>query len=138
MTIKKVFYRSPHNYDLEEASNSAAVKEFGPSMTNQSHASDNDLEAILTRAGITGQMPQGIEPIGYGDFADIYDFRSAQDAVLDAQRRFNLMDAKVRARFNNDPQTFLEFAVDPENVDEMVKMGLAVKKPVPEVKPNEP
>ena len=37
------------------------------------------------------------------------------------------LPAKVRDRFKNDPGQFLEFATDPSNVDELVKMGLATK-----------
>ncbi len=36
------------------------------------------------------------------------------------------MDAKIRARFHNSPQEFLEFFADPANADEAVRLGLAV------------
>lgn len=34
---------------------------------------------------------------------------------------------EVRKRFNYDPAAFLEFADNPENLDELVAMGLATK-----------
>ena len=37
------------------------------------------------------------------------------------------MPLEVRKRFNYDPSAFLEFAENPNNLDELVSMGLATK-----------
>ena len=127
MSIVKVFYRSPHNYDLDEASDEASVKDFGPSLTVQSMAEDIDINVIMKRFGVTGKMPEGLSALSYGDFTDVVDFRSAQDAVIAARHSFESMPADVRSRFANDPQRFLEFCETPGNQEELYRLGLAIK-----------
>lgn len=39
------------------------------------------------------------------------------------------LPAKVRSRFENDPQKFLEFCSDPKNRDEAVSLGLIMSAP---------
>ena len=53
------------------------------------------------------------------------------------------LPAKARARFQNDPQQFMEFMNDEENIAEAIKLGLATKREEPEerileIKPPEP
>ncbi|QXP08056.1 MAG: internal scaffolding protein [Arizlama microvirus] len=45
-----------------------------------------------------------------------------------ANEQFANLSAHVRKRFQNDPQEFLQFTSDPENLPEMVKLGLAIKR----------
>lgn len=128
MPINKVFYRSPHNYDVELASNEASVKDFGPSLTVQSMAEDVDLNVIMRRFGVTGRMPENLVAPTYGDFSEVFDFRSAQEAIINARHCFQSLPADVRARFGNDPQMFLEFCENRDNLEELRRMGLAVKQ----------
>jgi hypothetical protein len=51
------------------------------------------------------------------------------NVVRQADENFMRMDAKVRARFHNSPQEFLEFFADPANSEEAVRLGLALPKP---------
>jgi phage internal scaffolding protein len=48
--------------------------------------------------------------------------------IIQAQEDFALLPANVRKRFNNDPGEFFEFATNPDNYDDMVKLGLANPK----------
>ncbi len=135
MSIHKVFYRSPHNYDLEEAGDEASVKDFGPSLTVQSMAEDVDINVIMKRFGVTGKMPEGLRPPMYGDFDEVFDFRSANQALINARDSFMSMPADVRARFGNDPQLLMDFlSGGEENRAEARKLGLVVPEviPVPE------
>jgi len=68
-------------------------------------------------------MPQ------YVDYEGVFDFQSAMNVVRQADENFMRMDAKVRARFHNSPQEFLEFFADPANAEEAVRLGLAVAIP---------
>jgi hypothetical protein len=56
--------------------------------------------------------------------------------IRQAQEEFMRVPGEIRARFNNDPQQFMEFLEDDRNVDEAVKLGLAVRKAVPVVPPS--
>jgi phage internal scaffolding protein len=131
MTIQKVFYRSPHNYDLELASDEASVKDFGPSLTVQSMAEDVDINVIMKRFGVTGRMPENLRPPMYGDFDEVFDFRSANDALRNAHESFMAMPAEVRARFGNDPQMLMDFLNVEDNRVEARKLGLLVPEAAP-------
>lgn len=133
---KPPFIRSPYNYDVKQASDEACVVDSSPSLTVQSMTEDADINTIVRRFGLTGQAPVDARPVFFGDFEEVIDFRSAQDALRRADEAFMQHPADVRARFGNDPQRFLEFcsALNPEgtalaNVDEMRRMGLAVPAP---------
>lgn len=97
----------------------------GESLTQQSDAEDADINVIMARYERTGMMPDtGIKAL-QGDFSGGADFRSLQDKLREARDLFMEVPAKIRARFGNDPAEFIDFVQDPDNADELVKMGLA-------------
>lgn len=97
-----------------------------PSLAQQQFKDDVDINVLLERFKVTGQLPQGVRVPVYGDFTGVTDFQSAQKAVLEAQDAFMQLPAQLRNRFNNSPQAFLEFCSDEANLPEMRKLGLAV------------
>lgn len=136
--MKKIFIRGPYNYDTKAESDDCVVSYEGvESLTIQSMAEDTDINVIMERFGVTGRMPEQTKPLMYGDFENIYDFRTAQDAILRGREVFMDLPAKVRARFQNDPQEYVDFCSDETNLGEMRKMGIAVPEVVVENKPVE-
>lgn len=129
MSIRKVFYRSPHNYDLDEASDEASVKSFGPSFTVQSQADDVDINVIMKRFGVTGKMPENFVAPMYGDFDQVFDFRTAHEAIITARHQFDSLPAEIRSRFANDPQRLLEFVSNDANRAEAERLGLLRERP---------
>lgn len=121
-------FRAAFGYDEKRASQDVALSCQDESLTVQSDMEDADINTIVRRFGLTGEMPGNVRLPSYEDYDQVFDFRTAQDALIDARDRFMALPAQVRARFSNDPQAFLEFVVDPANVDEAVALGLAVKK----------
>lgn len=110
-----------------------------PSQTQQHFKDDTDINIILKRNPDITQC-QYVNHRGqptYGDFSDVAEYREALDRVLEAEEQFSQLPSQVRDRFANDPAQFLEFALDPKNLDEMAKMGLTDTKPV-ESAQNEP
>lgn len=98
-------------------------------LTDQSQAKDCDVNEILKRFEKTGQLPDMIQADPqYGDFSNAPDYHAAMDICVKAQEQFDALDAHVRKRFGNDPAMFLEFATDPANQEELIKMGLAKVK----------
>lgn len=97
-----------------------------PSLAQQNFKDEVDINYLLERFRVTGSMPSGVVLPSYGDFTGVSDYRSAMDAVNRARNAFLDLPANLRARFENDPQKYLEFATNPENLDEMRKLGLAV------------
>lgn len=128
MAKQKMVFRAHYAYDVEQASFEAAIPpgEHGESLTVQSHTEDADINVMIKKFLKTGQIPQSVRVPEYGDYLGITDFRGALDAVLEAQDNFNQMPAEVRARFNNDPAEFHDFCMNPDNLPELRKMGLAV------------
>ena len=47
------------------------------------------------------------------------------NVIVQARESFMTLPAKTRARFQNDPQQFMEFMHDENNFDEIVKLKLA-------------
>lgn len=95
-----------------------------PSLAQQNFKDEVDVNVLMERFKVTGQMPQGLRVPSYGDFSGVSDFRSAAESVRAAQDAFLALPAKLRNRFQNDPQAFLEFCSNPDNRDEMVSLGL--------------
>lgn len=100
-----------------------------PSLAQQQFKEDADINVLLERFKVTGQMPQGVTLPTYGDFSAVVDYRTANDAIRRARDSFMELPASVRARFENDPQVFLEFCSNKENLPELRKLGLAPELP---------
>lgn len=95
------------------------------SLTQQSDAEDCDINVIMKKYARTGQLPVvQLQPL-YGDFSEVDDFRGMQDKIKAANDAFAEIPAHIRKRFNNDPQEFINFATDKENLPELRKLGLA-------------
>lgn len=124
------FVRSPYNYDRNAASRASGVECLDESLAIQSAKEECDINTIVRRFGVTGQLPQDVRRPTYGDFTEVVDFRQAQDALIAARESFMAMPAEVRKRFHNDAAEFVDFCSDEKNLDEMRKLGLAVPKVV--------
>lgn len=59
------------------------------------------------------------------------------NVLRQAQESFMQLNAKARARFQNDPQQFMEFMHNAENQEEAIRLGLATRREKPEEKPPE-
>lgn len=96
-----------------------------PSMTHQCFKEHCDINYILSRnPDITqAQHVNNAEPF-YGDYFSVEDYRESLDKVISLQDHFDSLPAKVRARFDNDPEGFLEFVSDSNNKHEMRSLGL--------------
>lgn len=99
-----------------------------PSLTKQSFKDDCDANVIVERFTRTGLLPSTNQSPIYGDFANVHSYQEALHLVMDAQDQFFSLDSKIRDRFHNDPSKFLEFCSDPNNRDEMIKLGLIEPK----------
>lgn len=64
----------------------------------------------------------------YGDFTMAPDYHEALNRLRSAEEMFGTLPARLREKFANDPGNFLDFVNNPENEDEMRKMGLLPKE----------
>lgn len=126
-----MFLRSTFNYDRDAASNESALECLDESKAIQSAEEESNINTIVRRFGISGELPGGYAMPQSGDFTNIPDFHTAMNLVRKAQEEFVKVPAEVRARFNNDPGRFMDFFEDPANYDEALKLGLVNARPVP-------
>ena len=132
MKMKTVFCRAPYNYDMDLASDKHGLKCEDASLTQQQFKEESDINTIVDRFMKSGIMPTPVNMPQYMDSEGIFDFQTAMNVVRQADENFMRMDAKVRARFNNSPQEFLDIFGNPDNADEAIRLGLAIPKPVAE------
>lgn len=123
--MKAPFWKTPYNHDLDEESNKHTVKDFGPSLTIQSQAEEADINVLMHRYGITGRMPDNPRLPTYINLDEPLDFATALKYVDDAKEAFMEYPATLRAKFENNPQLFLEYTSNPANLEEMRSLGLA-------------
>jgi len=132
--------KNPITYDRDKNSNLAKFVFTRPTRTQQSFRDECDINTILKRFNVTGQLPAGSVQPQYGDFSGITDYQSALNAVMAAQDSFLQLPAKVRAKFDNDPALFVDWASNEANRDEMKALGLLREETVQTVvtSPSEP
>lgn len=96
-----------------------------PSMTEQHHKDEVDINRIVSRALRTGLDPSLIKSFGkYADCTEVGDFFSAQLKYREGIESFEKLPSKIRTRFNNDPAQLLGFLCDKKNRAEAEKLGL--------------
>lgn len=98
--------------------------------TKQSMRDECDLNKIAARNPQALLVPSPVPPI-FGDFTELGDYKANIEKVLAAEDLFMALPAKVRERFNHSPADFLAFATNGENGEELISMGLAVRKEPP-------
>lgn len=120
--------RSRYNAGVREGWKSSV-----PSMTQQQFKDEADINYIVSMYDSSGVMPtfhgdgQPAQPV-FGDFASLPDnAQEMYNRMIEAKNNFDNLPLEVRKRFNYDPAAFLDFVDNPENLDELVAMGLAVK-----------
>lgn len=125
-SIKPPFVRNPYNYDVDAVSRETALFCEDDSLTVQSEAEDADINTIVKRFGLTGQLPSDVRMPMSGDFSGVSDYHTAVNMVMAADSAFMEMPADVRKRFNHDPASLIEFMENPANRDEAIRLGLVM------------
>jgi len=129
MSKSSVFLRTPYNYDVNEASDASALVCDDPSLAQQHAKEECDINTIVRRFGLTGELPNGVKAPQYGDFTEATDYHTALNAVRAADAAFMQLPADIRTRFNNDPGSLVDFVSDDNNRAEAEKLGLVVANP---------
>lgn len=107
-------------------------------MTKQEFLEETDINVLMKRFEKAGQWPPAPqrEP-QYFDVTEMpTDFQSAMNFMIDAEDAFMSIPAEARFALGNDPAKFVEFAANPENLDQMRTWGLAPPLP-PRAAPQE-
>lgn len=127
-----VFVRSPYNYDTAQASLESGLKCEDVSRTQQHQKEEADINTIVKRFGLTGELPSSVRVPQSGDFSNISDYHTAMNQVLAADRAFMELPADLRSHFRNSPEEYVEFCLNPENREELKMLGLLKEATVTE------
>lgn len=100
------------------------------SLAIQSAEEESNINTIVRRFGITGELPNDLKMPQSGDFTGVPDFHTAMCMVRKSQEEFLRVPAEIRARFSNDPQLLMNFLDDDSNRDEARKLGFLRPDPV--------
>lgn len=119
-----MFIRTEFNYDIFQASIDSGLKCEDASLAKDSFREECDINTIVRRFGLTGQLPKDVRAPVYGDYDTVSDYHSAMNAISSANSAFMEMPAHIRARFENDAGKFVAFCSDDKNREEAVKLGL--------------
>ena len=101
-----------------------------PSMTKTSFQDECNINKIMAKFQRTGAIDH------YAKYAPTYgnalhtDLHDALNVVADANSMFEELPSGLRKKFHNDPEEFLEFVNNKNNLEEMRELGLA-NKPTP-------
>lgn len=134
--MAKIFLRTGNNYDRNTASIASGIACKDPTRAKQSFKEEADINTIVKRFKLTGQLPENVRMPVSTDYTDIMDFQTAMNAIRAGEEAFAAMPSNIRSRFQNDPARFVEFCLDDNNRPEAEKMGLvAPRKPVAPLQP---
>lgn len=128
--MKAPFFRTGYNYDAEAISLETGLKCEDESLAVESAKEEADINTIVRRFGLTGELPDDVRMPQSGDFTGIPDFHTALNLVRATQEEFMRVPAEIRDRFQNDPARLMAFLEDEGNRDEARKLGFLKPEPV--------
>ena len=128
--MKAPFFRTGYNYDAEAVSLETGLKCEDESLAVESAKEEADINTIVRRFGLTGELPDDVRMPQSGDFTGIPDFHTALNLVRATQEEFMRVPAEIRDRFQNDPARLMAFIEDDANRDEARKLGFLKPEPV--------
>lgn len=106
--------------------------EFDPDedMTLKQYADDTDINSIMRRFGVTGQLQTVDRKAIFGDFTGVSDYQEALNLAMVARDEFERLPPLLRKELDNSPAQLERWLSDPANYEQAVKLGL-VDRPVP-------
>lgn len=119
-----VFVRSAYNYDKDAASEETALRCEDPTRAKQEFKDECDINVIVERFGLTGEMPQDVRMPFNADFDGILSYQEALNQLIAADEAFYAFPAEIRDRFQNNPARFVDFVSDPKNIAQAHEWGL--------------
>lgn len=123
--------RSAYNYDGDDVSRETGLVCDVATRTQQQFKEECDINTIVERFGVTGNLPiTTVQPLS-GDFTEIGTYQEAIEAVRSAEINFMQLPSKVRERFGQDSQKFVDFCINPANLEAVREMGLAPRPAAP-------
>lgn len=134
------FIRTPYNYDTDQISQETGLDCSADKngRTQQQFKEETDINTIVDKFLASGEMPPATQFPTEQDFTETFDFQTSMNVLRQAEESFMQLNAKARARFQNDPQQFMAFMHNEENQEEAIRLGLAIRREKPEAPTEKP
>jgi len=131
-------FRTGYETDYDSSVHGIDCSQDG--MTHQSFKDECDINSILNSWNKTGELGHVNTYEGsYLDLTHVHDYQKSLELVMNAENAFADLDAKIRAKFDNDPAKLLAFIHSPNTTREMLEnYGLADKVETAPIPPAEP
>lgn len=123
----KHFFKTEFNHDTRAESDKYSIPTEGESMTVQDERGEADINKMMERFGVTGNITMTKKSPLPADYLRVSNFHEAANIVRAAQESFNEVPADIRAKFGNDPGKFEAFLQDPDNANIVLKAELVEK-----------
>jgi len=126
--------RIPYDIDADEAAGLAAVAPHSDvEITEQHHAANLDMNVLIQKFRMGHlPMPDPVGPEFFQDISHAADLRSVLDQGRRAREYFESLPAPLREKFANDPIRMVQFAINPQNEEEAVQLGILKRDKPPE------
>lgn len=99
-----------------------------PSLTEQCHKNDCEIDVILKRYQQTGFLVNPLEKSNripqFGDFSDLVGYQEQQNRLCKVKEHFEALPSQIRLMFGNDVGNYLQAMNDPARTEELIKLGL--------------
>ena len=123
--MKKIPLRAwTYDYDTNAAGDETGLDCKDKSLAQQHMKDECDINVLVERFVVRGEIPQLLLPPMQGDFTEAPTYQEALNLMVEAKHSFMALDAKVRSRFDNDPAKFVDFCSNADNAEDVRKMGL--------------
>ena len=99
-----------------------------PSLTEQCHKNDCEIDVILKRYQQTGFLVNPLEkstrtPM-FGDLSDLVGYQEQQNRLCQVKEYFEALPSQIRLMFGNDVGNYLQAMNDPKQTDKLIELGL--------------
>lgn len=119
---------------------SPSVRFTMPSLTEQAHAAETDINGIIARYKKTGVLgtPDQIRDMFFGDFSEVGSRFECALITADAKEQFMALPIEARREFGHSLEDFLKALDDPTQLERFVKVGLVKAPPKETATPDNP
>jgi len=102
-----------------------------PSRADQQWKDSCDVNKIMEKYRQTGTIThvRNAKEGKYLDLTSIPTYQEALDQIRKADSLFQEIPAKIRLKFDNNPQKLIDYLADEKNLAESIELGLRVPKP---------
>lgn len=105
-----------------------------PSRTKSEFKEEADVNNIVAQCIKKAiALPSGERQPMFEDFSSIGTYQDAVNSVAQANEEFSHLPAEIRAKFDHNVQSLLDFMGDPENKEEAIALGLLEKDESPSI-----